>query len=75
MARRRYVMVVSDPWTLLISLEEEQDSLGCFVQIQEITLDGKTVDHWELHYTRVDEALRDLEVSYGIGPDDWIESD
>lgn len=68
---RLSAMIAGDPWTLLITLEEEPDSLGCTVEFQELTLDGGTADHWELEYPRVGEALREIEMSYGIGPDEW----
>jgi hypothetical protein len=64
-------MIAGHPWTLLITLEEDPDSLGCTVQFQELTLDGATADHWELDYDRVEEALQELERAYGIGPSDW----
>jgi hypothetical protein len=70
--RRRSAMIAGDPWTLLITLEEEPDSLGCVVLFQELTIDGQTVDHWERHFDRVDEALRAIESAYGVGPDDWV---
>lgn len=68
---RRSIMISGNPWTLFIFLEEHADSLSCLVRIQEINLDGKTTDQWELQFARVEEALRELETSYGIGPDDW----
>ena len=70
---RRSCMVASDPWTLLITMEEDPDSLGCAVRIQQLTLDGETADRWELQFARVEEALRELEMAYGIGPHDWTE--
>lgn len=68
-------MIAGHPWTLLITLEEAPDSLGCTVQFQELTLDGATADHWELQYDRVEEALMELERAYGIGPADWTALD
>ncbi len=72
---RRSAMIAGNPWTLLITLEEDPDSLGCTVLFQELTIDGATADHWEVRYTRVIEALRELEMAYGIGPDDWTNLD
>lgn len=66
-------MIASDPWTLLITLEEEPDSLGCVVYIQQLDLDGRAVDLWEVRYERVAEALAEMERSYGIGPADWVD--
>ena len=71
---RRSAMVASHPWTLLITLEEEPDSLGCVARFQELNMDGATADSWERFYPRLGEAMRDLEMSYGIGPADWVES-
>lgn len=68
---RRACMLAGNPWTLFITLTEDPDSLGCTVCFHEIDLDGRTADQWELHYDRTDEALHEIEVSYGIGPDDW----
>lgn len=68
-------MIAGDPWTLLITLQEDPDSLGCIVQFQELTMDGLTADHWVVHYDRVADALRELEMAYGIGPDDWTDLD
>lgn len=68
---RRSIMIAGNPWTLFIVLEEDADSLSCLVRIQEINLDGQTTDQWELQFARVEEALRELEMSYGIEPDDW----
>jgi len=68
-------MVASDPWTLIITVEEEPDSLGCLVRFQQLTLDGATADLHERSYTRLEDALRDLEMSYGIAPDQWTELD
>lgn len=70
---RRSAMVAGNPWTVLIVMEEDPDSLGCLVRFQELTMDGETADQWEIRYDRVEEALRELEMSYGVGPDDWIE--
>lgn len=68
-------MIAGNPWTLLIVLEEDPDSLGCWVTVQQIGLDGTTADHWEVRYDRVEDALRELEMSYGVGPGDWTVSD
>lgn len=72
---RRSALIASHPWTLLITLEEDADSLGCWVRVQELTQDGATSDYWDLYYERVAEALRDMEMSYGLGPDDWTDLD
>ncbi len=72
---RRSCMLAGDPWTLFITLDEEADSLKCVVVFQELDMDGRTVDQWELQYDRVEEALRELEMSYGIDPDDWTRVD
>jgi hypothetical protein len=66
-------MIPGNPWTLLITVEEEPDSLGCWVRVHELTMDGATADFRELHFARINAALREMEMSYGIGPDDWIE--
>lgn len=68
---RRSVMIAGHPWTLLITLEENPDSIGCVVRFQEFNMDGQTADYWELQFALVDDALRELEMSYGIGPGDW----
>lgn len=70
---RRSVMIAGNPWTLFITLEEEADTLGCIVRFQEINSEGDTADQWELQFAKVPEALRELEMSYGIGPGDWTE--
>lgn len=70
---RRAAMIAGHPWTLLITLEEEMDSLGCRVEFQALTLEGTTADHWEVEYDRVEDALRAIEMTYGIGPEDWTE--
>lgn len=72
---RRSCMVASDPWTLLITVEEDRDSLGCIVHVQQLTVDGETSDHWEIPFARTAEALREMEMAYGIGPEDWTELD
>lgn len=68
---RQSVMIAGNPWTLFIVMEEDPDSLACLVRIQEVNIDGRTIDQWELQFGRVEEALRELEMSYGVGPDDW----
>ncbi len=70
---KRAAMIAGNPWTLLVTLEEDPDSLGCVVRFQELTMDGDSVDAWERFCPRLDEALRDVEMAYGIGPDDWID--
>lgn len=70
---RRSAIIAGNPWTLLITLEEEPDSLRCRVHVQEINLDGDTADAWAMEYDRLEDALRDMEMSYGIGPDDWTQ--
>lgn len=70
---RRSAMIAGNPWTLFITLEESQDSLGCLVLFQEINSNGETVDHWELHFSRVEEALSELEMAYGISSAEWTE--
>lgn len=70
---RRSAMVAGHPWTLLLLLEEDPDSLGCWVRVQELTLDGTTADAWELFFPRLEEALYEMEMAYGIGPQDWTE--
>jgi hypothetical protein len=70
---RRSAMIPGNPWTLLITLEEDPDTLGCWVRVQELTMDGATADYWELHFSYLDEALREMEMAYGIGPDDWTD--
>jgi hypothetical protein len=72
---RRTALIPGNPWTLLITVQDDPDSLGCVVRIQELTMDGTTSDFRELHYARVADALRELEMSYGIGADDWLELD
>lgn len=72
---RRSAMVAGEPWTLLFSLEDDPDSLGCRLRVQELTMDGLTSDSWELYYPDAVEALRELEMAYGLGPDDWTELD
>jgi hypothetical protein len=72
---RRSAMVAGNPWTLLLLLEDDPDSLGCWLRVQELTLDGGTVDAWEQHYSRVSDALYDIEMTYGIGPGDWLNLD
>lgn len=69
---RRSAMIASHPWTLLITLEEDPDSLGCWVQVQELNLDGGIADHWVQHFDRVADALLEMERAYGIGPSDWV---
>lgn len=71
LSMRRSAIVAGHPWTLLITVDEDQDSLGWVVRFQELTLDGETSDHWEVQYPQLNEALRELEMSYGIGPGDW----
>jgi hypothetical protein len=66
-------MVAGEPWTLLLSLEDDPDSLGCWLRVQELTMDGLTADSWERYYPQVAEALRELEMGYGLGPEDWTE--
>jgi len=72
---RRSCMLAGEPWTLFITLIEEADSLKCTVIFQELDMDARTVDQWELGYDRVDEALQELEMSYGIDPDEWTRLD
>lgn len=72
---RRSAMIAGNPWTLLITLVEDPDSLGCSVLFQQLTMDGTTADHWERHFSRVEDALREVEMTYGIGRDDWTETD
>ncbi len=72
---RKGAMVAGNPWTVLITLVGDPDSLGCLLLFQELSIDGKTADQWEIRYDRVDEALREMEMSYGIGPDDWLDLD
>ena len=70
---RKSAMIPGNPWTLLITLEEDPDSLGCVVRVQELTMDGATADFWEVHYSRMDEAMREMEMAYGIGAEDWLD--
>jgi|GEM_PF-2082368 len=70
---RRSAMIASHPWTLLITLVEEPDSLGCTVTIQALTVDGDTADHWQVRFDRVDDGLHAMEMDYGIGPGEWLE--
>lgn len=72
-AMRRSALIPGHPWTLIITLEEDADSLGCWVRVAALTLDGETYDYWELFFDRLDEALREMEMAYGIGTDDWTE--
>lgn len=72
---RRSAMIPGNPWTLVITLEEDPDSLGCWVRVHELTLDGATADFHERYYSRVADALRDMEMSYGIGETDWHDLD
>lgn len=72
---RKGALVAGNPWTVLITLEADPDSMGCQVSFQEITMDGKTADQWELRFDRVEEALREIEMAYGVGPDDWTDLD
>lgn len=72
---RRSAMVAGHPWTLLLTLEDDPDSLGCWLRVQELTMDGGTSDAWERHYPRLEEAFRDLEMAYGLSPEDWTELD
>lgn len=64
-------MIPGSPWTLLITVEEDPDSLGCWVRVQELDLDGATANYWERYHSHTEEALREMEMSYGIGPEDW----
>jgi len=66
---RRSCMLAGNPWTLFITLIEEADSLKCSVVFQELDMDARTVDQWELQYDHVEEALHELEMSYGIDSD------
>lgn len=68
-------MVAGNPWTVFITLEEDPDTVGCTVRFQEINMDGKTADQWDLRFDRVDEALREIEMSYGVGIGDWLDLD
>lgn len=64
-------MIAGNPWTLFITLEEGQGGPDCLVRFQELNSDGQLTDHWELTFSRVEDAMRELEMSYGIGPGDW----
>lgn len=68
-------MIAGSPWTLLLLLEADPDSLGCWLRAQELTVDGKTADSWERYYPRVEDALREVEMAYGLGPEDWADLD
>jgi hypothetical protein len=70
---RKSAMIPGNPWTLLITLDEDPDSLGCVVRVQQLTLDGTTSDFWEVRYSHIEEALREMEMAYGIGPNDWLD--
>lgn len=70
---RRSAIIAGNPWTLLLHMEEDPDSLGCRVRFHEVTIDGETADAWEVQYDHISQALYEIEMAYGIGPEDWIE--
>lgn len=72
---RLSAMVASEPWTLMITLIEDPDSLGIIAQFQALNGEGALMDAWELYYPRLAEALAAMERDYGLSPDDWIDLD
>ena len=64
-------VVAGDPVTTIVTLEEDEDTLGCYVYFQQVTEDG-TVDGWYRYYARLPEALAEIERDLGIAPADWV---
>lgn len=72
---RRAAIIPGDPVTTFFFLEEDPDSLGCVLLVQQTGSEGQLVDAWERFYARVDAALDELERDWGIGPGDWLPLD
>jgi hypothetical protein len=70
---RLSALIASDPWTLLITLVDDPDSLGLIAQFRALDSEGRLVDSWEVAYPRLEEAQRALEQAYGIDSTDWID--
>lgn len=68
-------MIAGNPWTLFITLESVPQGDGCTVRFQEMTMDGTTSDQWDRRFKSLDEALKEIEMSYGVGPDQWVNLD
>jgi hypothetical protein len=68
-------MVASDPWTLVIALEDDPDSLGVVAQFRAYTDGGALSDAWELYYPRLEDAINAIERDYGLSPAEWVDLD
>jgi hypothetical protein len=68
---KRSAMLAGNPLSLIITVQEEEGRPGCLVFFQQINAEGETTDHWEIGYERIEEALREIEMTYGVGPEDW----
>lgn len=70
---RLCAMVASDPWTLVITLIEDPDSLGLFAQFRALNSEGGPADSWDLYFASQAEAFAAMEREYGLGPEDWVD--
>ncbi|HLO02227.1 MAG TPA: hypothetical protein VK191_03860 [Symbiobacteriaceae bacterium] len=70
---RRSAMVASDPWTLVITLIDDPDSLGAIAEFRALNSEGGPADSWDLYFASLEEALAALEREYGLGPEDWVD--
>lgn len=69
---RLAAVIAGDPVSILFFLEEDPDSLGCWLRVQQVT-DTGTVDAWERYFSSIAGALEELERDWGLGADFWVD--
>lgn len=70
---RRSAMIASDPWTLVITLIDDPDSIGVIARFRALNSEGGPADSWDLYFASPAEAFAALEREYGLGPEDWVD--
>lgn len=69
---RRVYVIGNDPVSIILTLQEAPDSPGCVLNLHAVSVE-RTVDAWDRHFPSVDQALRAVQMTYGVGPGEWSE--
>ncbi|BDG60733.1 hypothetical protein [Caldinitratiruptor microaerophilus] len=69
---RLAAVIAGDPVSVLFFLEEDPDSLGCWLRVQQVTEQG-TADAWERYFPSIPAALEELERDWGLDQHFWVD--